>query len=167
MEKLKLYIEKLKELYFKLNGMFDGVVENLDNSGVDSEDVKFLKTNLNPNYISSYLEEIDEAVIEYINHSLDCDAYLYTVEKRKFAELEQKDIYDVSSKFNLVFLKDLKEIEDNLSGQEFKINGLGLVCEEMRSSIELVNETLYVLSRNNADCIYDYSPVDSDEEYDL
>ena len=37
MEKLKEYTEKLNNLYYKLNGMYSGIVENLKKNNVCSQ----------------------------------------------------------------------------------------------------------------------------------
>ena len=77
MSELKENVEKLNNLYFELNGMYSGAVEALKHAGKQSDEVCFLEETLDLKYLSPYLEELDDYVIEKIFHGLDINAYLY------------------------------------------------------------------------------------------
>jgi len=147
MKQLKLNVEKLNNLYFRLNGMYDGAIMSLLGNGVMSEEVTLLDEELNLDYLSSFLEALDEDVIKKVNHGLDCDSYLYSEEKNRFSKLEADKLFNESMSFNVSFLKELNELEEKIYSEDSNVLNLGILCEEMRSVVDQINESLYIIDR--------------------
>ena len=147
MEQLKHNIEKLNNLYYKLNGFFCGVVANLEKNNVNSEEFDYFFENLNPDYTGSYLEEVDEYVIEKINHCLEDDAYIFSETASEFIDLELRDLFEKARLFNSKFLRDLRDIEHTVYAIDSKIPSFGICCEGLRSVADQMDESLSVLKR--------------------
>lgn len=146
MEKLKKHAEMLNNLYFKINGVYSGVVKNLKRNNVSSQEVDFLLESLNPNYIGAFLEEVDDYVIDVINYGLNVD-FGYFVEVD--SNLSNCDLEKLYSRVNTVaghMCKQISDVESKLYKIDSKISDLGACCEEMRSVLNQIDESLFVIN---------------------
>ncbi len=163
MSELKENVEKLNNLYFELNGMYSGAVEALKHAGKQSDEVCFLEETLDLKYLSPYLEELDDYVIEKIFHGLDINAYLYTIVYQDFSNMDLKALFEKSAEFNVGFLKELTEIEQSLYKIDAGIPNLNILCGEMRDMADQINESLFHISRDTVDFVM--SDVQNQEEF--
>lgn len=141
---LKESVERLNDLYFKLNGMYIGVVASLGNNNVRSKEVEFLLENLDPQYIGKFLDEVDEYVIKKINHGLLTDSYLCTLETLNYSKVKESVLHSKVLAFSKAFSKELSELEEQIYSIDSKIPGFNTCCEEMRSVLNQIEESVYL-----------------------
>ena len=146
MEAIKQKVEKLNNLYFKLNGMYQGCIECLKNAGYAGKNLDYLTSILSVDYVGIYLEMIDDATVELIGHSLDCDSYEYNVQKDHFKTSEVDLLNSKLHNFSNSFLFEMNGLKGGIPKTNFS-DIYDDVCDSMARLVkEIQRNVFYVVN---------------------
>lgn len=143
MSNLKERIEELNNLYFRLNGMHAGSVELVEKEGFFGREFDFFKSLLSVDILGIYLEMLDDAVVEKVEHSLKCDPFQYNIYQEKFKNAALMDVSSKAQAFCAGFERDVNSIRKEVNAMQFKCEIFDMFCDEMIELSKTIRSGLF------------------------